>query len=96
MRWRKLIAVGGAFVLLEFGVGTACGASTELDVEEPLTEEDICLEASGTTWAAGDCIGHQDDCDLVVCENAIADGCQCDDPDACWDGERCVPRDGAP
>lgn len=69
-----------------------CGAKTELYEPKPLTEEEICDATEGAEWRGGGCQGEFDLCDQIVCLGVSGDGCDCLDPDQCWDGHACVAR----
>ena len=70
-----------------------CGASSDLDGDlVPQSEEEACILANDAEWTGLDCGGWADRCNLTVCENTFDEGCDCLDPEKCWDGSACVER----
>jgi hypothetical protein len=78
---RVAIALILFFILL-----ASCGGLTEFDDTSPAG---IC-ERGGGDWRGDGCNGSGDHCGKVACETALGDGCQCDMPNYCWDGNQCV------
>ena len=76
-----------AFTLSAGCAFVACGGSTEMD---DASGAKAC-ERGGGVWRSDGCNGRGERCGPnAICEPAIASGCQCDQPNHCWDGTRCV------
>ncbi len=85
--WHRALPAGFLLCLL------GCGASSDLDDQPaPQSEEEACILANDAEWTGLDCGGWADRCDLQVCENTFDEGCDCLDPEECWDGSACVER----
>jgi hypothetical protein len=66
------------------GASVGCGGQVAFP-----TQQESC-EDGGGEWSVADCGGGGDRCGLGACESVVGDGCVCDTPGECWDGERCV------